>query len=122
MGDDRLLTESFFSPPVPADQIRTTPDSAQHRFHLLVVPRLTSLCSTALSDLGVLGSLEIQELQLGLIPLEKDVLSLEYEETYRKVELVRNPPATGCLRSPPPDHSKYRTETPRPSTTSHDAS
>ncbi|GAA6013482.1 hypothetical protein JCM8202_000701 [Rhodotorula sphaerocarpa] len=70
-----------------ADQIRTTPDSAQHRFHLLVVPRLTSLCSTALSDLGVLGSLEIQELQLGLIPLEKDVLSLEYEETYRKVEL-----------------------------------
>ncbi|POY72706.1 hypothetical protein BMF94_4536 [Rhodotorula taiwanensis] len=70
-----------------ADQIRTTPDPTQHRYHLLVVPRMTSLCSTILSDLGVLGSLEIQELQLGLIPLEKDVLSLEYENVWRTVEL-----------------------------------
>lgn len=78
-----------------ADQIRTTPDPTQHRYHLLVVPRMTSLCSTILSDLGVLGSLEIQELQLGLIPLEKDVLSLEYENVWRTVELVsRVPPIT----------------------------
>lgn len=56
---------------------------------------MTSLCSTILSDLGVLGSLEIQELQLGLIPLEKDVLSLEYENVWRTVELVsRVPPIT----------------------------
>lgn len=73
------------------DQIRTTPDSSQHRYHLLVVPRMTSLCTSVLSDLGVLGSLEIQELQLGLIPLENDVLSLEYEDVWRKTELVRSP-------------------------------
>lgn len=50
---------------------------------------MTTLCTTLLSDLGVLGSIEVQELQLGLIPLEKDVLSLEYEETWKKTELVR---------------------------------
>ncbi|KWU44122.1 putative ATP binding protein [Rhodotorula sp. JG-1b] len=76
-----------------ADQIRTTPDSSQHRYHLLVVPRMTSLCTSILSDLGVLGSLEIQELQLGLIPLENDVLSLEYEDVWRKTELDGDPSA-----------------------------
>ncbi|TNY17677.1 putative ATP binding protein [Rhodotorula diobovata] len=70
-----------------ADQIRATPQSNQHNYHLLVVPRMTTLCTTLLSDLGVLGSIEVQELQLGLIPLEKDVLSLEYEETWKKTEL-----------------------------------
>lgn len=53
---------------------------------------MTSLCTSILSDLGVLGSLEIQELQLGLIPLENDVLSLEYEDVWRKTELVRSRP------------------------------
>ncbi|GAA5862630.1 hypothetical protein JCM3774_001084 [Rhodotorula dairenensis] len=74
-----------------ADQIRTMPDSSQHRYHLLVVPRMTSLCTTVLSDLGVLGSLELQELQMGLIPLEQDVLSLEYEDVWRKTELDGDP-------------------------------
>ncbi|TKA57381.1 hypothetical protein B0A53_00610 [Rhodotorula sp. CCFEE 5036] len=76
-----------------ADQIRTTPDSSQHRYHLLVVPRMTSLCTSILSDLAVLGSLKIQELQLGLIPLENDVLSLEYEDVWRKTELDGDPSA-----------------------------
>ncbi|GAA6049807.1 hypothetical protein JCM3770_002171 [Rhodotorula araucariae] len=70
-----------------ADQIRATPQANQHNYHLLVVPRMTTLCTTILSDLGVLGSIEVQDLQLGLIPLEKDVLSLEYEEVWRKTEL-----------------------------------
>ncbi|GAA5892892.1 hypothetical protein JCM8208_004118 [Rhodotorula glutinis] len=70
-----------------ADQVRTTPQANQHNYHLLVAPRMTTLCTTVLSDLGVLGSIEVQELQLGLIPLEKDVLSLEYEDTWKKTEL-----------------------------------
>lgn len=56
---------------------------------------MTALCTTVLSDLGVLGSLEIQEFQLGLIPLEKDVLSLEYEDVWRKIELVRGVKMSG---------------------------
>ncbi|GAA5998387.1 tethering complex ATP-binding subunit VPS33 [Rhodotorula paludigena] len=70
-----------------ADQIRAMPQANQHNFHLLVVPRMTTLCTTVLSDLGVLGSVDVQELQLGLIPLEKDVLSLEYEDVWRRTEL-----------------------------------
>lgn len=49
---------------------------------------MTTLCKTLLSDLGVLGSIEIQEFQLGFIPLEKDVLSLEMEDVWKKLELV----------------------------------
>ncbi|BGP14406.1 hypothetical protein JCM10213_004530 [Rhodosporidiobolus nylandii] len=70
-----------------ADQIKAMPQSNQHIFHLLVVPRMTSLCTSVLSDLGVLGSLDIQEFQLGLIPLERDVLSLEADESWKKTEL-----------------------------------
>lgn len=57
-------------------------------YHLLVVPRMTTLCTSILSDLGVLGSLDVQEFQLGLIPLEKDLLSLEQDDVYRKLYLV----------------------------------
>lgn len=69
---------------------------------------MTSLCTTALSDLGVLGSIELQELQLGLIPLEDDVLSLEYEDVWRKTELVRSLSSARESRrhaelTPPPD-------------------
>lgn len=82
-----------------ADQVRTTPQANQHNYHLLVAPRMTTLCTTVLSDLGVLGSIEVQELQLGLIPLEKDVLSLEYEDTWKKTELVRPSFSLFSLRS-----------------------
>lgn len=56
---------------------------------------MTTLCTNLLSDLGVLGSLEVQEFQLGLIPLEKDVLSLESEDAWRKLALVSLPAACG---------------------------
>lgn len=58
---------------------------------MLVVPRMSAVCTQALSDLGVLGSIDIQEFQLGLIPLEKDLLSLEYDDVYRKLALVSAP-------------------------------
>ncbi len=49
---------------------------------------MTTLCTNLLSDLGVLGSIEVQEFQLGLIPLEKDVLSLESDDAWRRLALV----------------------------------
>lgn len=55
---------------------------------MLVVPRMSAVCTQTLSDLGVLGSIDVQEFQLGLIPLEKDLLSLEYDDVYRKLALV----------------------------------
>lgn len=64
---------------------------------MLVVPRMTSICTQTLSELGVLGSIDIQEFQLGLIPLERDLLSLEYDDVYRKLALVsaRASPSVG---------------------------
>ena len=50
---------------------------------------MTTLCTNLLSDLGVLGSVEVQEFQLGLIPLDKDVLSLESDDAWRRMALVR---------------------------------
>ncbi|GAA5919703.1 hypothetical protein JCM1841_000755 [Sporobolomyces salmonicolor] len=67
--------------------IKATPQPNNHIYHLLVVPRMTTLCTTVLSDLGVLGSVDVQDFQLGLIPLEKDVLSLEYEDVWKKTAL-----------------------------------
>lgn len=52
------------------------------------MPRLTEICSNLLEELGVLSSLDIQEFQLGLIPLEQDVLSLESEDVWRKLAMV----------------------------------
>jgi hypothetical protein len=71
------------------DHIQTANRSTPHVYHLLVVPRMTSICSTVLSHLGVLGSIDVQEYQLGLIPLENDVLSLESEDVWKKLCLVR---------------------------------
>ncbi|SGY50537.1 BQ5605_C001g00894 [Microbotryum silenes-dioicae] len=72
-----------------ADQIKATSssNSSSYSYHLLVVPRLTAPCQALLSDLGVFGSLDIHEFQLGLITLESDLLSLEMEDSYKRLEL-----------------------------------
>lgn len=49
---------------------------------------MTKLCMSILEDMGVLGSIEIQDFMLGLIPIDKDVLSLEYEDVYKNIMLV----------------------------------
>ncbi|GAA5991999.1 hypothetical protein JCM5350_001874 [Sporobolomyces pararoseus] len=74
-----------------AEQIQSTPKSNNHIYHLLVVPRMTSLCTTVLADAGVLGSIDIQDFQLGFIPLDKEVLSLEYEDVYKRIYLDNDP-------------------------------
>ncbi|KAM0788120.1 hypothetical protein ACM66B_001286 [Microbotryomycetes sp. NB124-2] len=70
-----------------ADHIKSAPSGAIHTYHLLVAPRMTPSCREALSNAGVLGSVDIQEYQMGLIPIDKDVLSLEHEDTLRKLAL-----------------------------------
>lgn len=51
---------------------------------------MTSLCTTILADAGVLGSIDVQDFQLGFIPLDKEVLSLEYEDVYKRIYLVNH--------------------------------
>lgn len=80
---------------------------------------MTTLCTSVLSDMGVLGSIDVQEFQLGLIPLEKDLLSLEYDDVYRKLYLVsRLLVVFSSLRRLTHGSARDRMATTRPSTTS----
>ena len=79
---------SWLTKTYPAEQIKSIPSPSTHVFHLLAVPRMTTLCTNLLSDLGVLGSIEVREFQLGLIPLDKDLLSLEIDDAWRRLALV----------------------------------
>ncbi|KAK4047784.1 Vacuolar protein-sorting-associated protein 33 [Microbotryomycetes sp. JL221] len=58
--------------------------------HLLIVPRMTPLCSQVLEDSGVLGALDIQEYPMGLVPIDRDLLSLEQDDAYRRLNLERD--------------------------------
>jgi hypothetical protein len=47
------------------------------------------VCSSVLEEEGVFGSVEVLSLPLELVPLDRDVLSLECEDSYRRIFLVR---------------------------------
>lgn len=97
-GKQHLNCRANRCPSLSSDQIKSLAANT-HQYHLLVVPRMTTVCTTLLSDLGVLGSIDVQEFQLGLIPLEKDLLSLESEDVWRKLALVSHSLVT--LANPP---------------------
>lgn len=49
---------------------------------------MTSVCASTLEDLGVLGSVDIFEFPMALIPLERDVLSMELgAQSYKDIFL-----------------------------------
>lgn len=52
---------------------------------MLMAPRLSVLCEQALKDAGVYGSVDLRALPLELVPLEKDVLSLECSDSYASI-------------------------------------
>jgi hypothetical protein len=47
------------------------------------------VCDKILEDQGVLGDVSTAEFPLYFVPLEKDVLSLELEESFTELYLVR---------------------------------
>jgi lysine-specific histone demethylase 1 len=55
------------------------------------VPRRTLLSDTLLEEAGVLGDVHIAELPLSFFPLEKDVLSLELDDSFRDLYLSKDP-------------------------------
>jgi len=57
----------------------------------MFVPRRTLVCEKILEDEGVLGDLTIGEFPLHFIPLESDLLSLELEDAFEELYLVRPP-------------------------------
>ncbi|EHA57400.1 vacuolar protein sorting-associated protein 33A [Pyricularia oryzae 70-15] len=76
-----------------ADEIRRLHRESQtgHEFHVFWVPRRTTMSDKLLEEAGVLGDVNISELPLYFFPLERDVLSLELEDSFRDLFLANDP-------------------------------
>jgi len=68
-----------------------------HDFHIFWVPRRTLMADKLLEEEGVLGDAKITELPLFFFPLEKDVLSLELEDSFKDLYLYKDPTPTFLL-------------------------
>nr|5BUZ_A Chain A, SM (Sec1/Munc18-like) protein [Thermochaetoides thermophila DSM 1495]5BUZ_D Chain D, SM (Sec1/Munc18-like) protein [Thermochaetoides thermophila DSM 1495]5BV0_A Chain A, SM (Sec1/Munc18-like) protein [Thermochaetoides thermophila DSM 1495]5BV1_A Chain A, VPS33 [Thermochaetoides thermophila DSM 1495]5BV1_C Chain C, VPS33 [Thermochaetoides thermophila DSM 1495] len=62
-----------------------------HDFHIFWVPRRTLFSDKVLEEAGVLGDANISELPLYFFPLERDVLSLELNDSFRDLYLAKDP-------------------------------
>ncbi|KAG8965490.1 hypothetical protein FRC00_001654, partial [Tulasnella sp. 408] len=75
-----------------ADQIKQLgAGSSPHTYNLILVPRRTTLCDRVLEEEGVFGEITISNYKLEFIPLEDDLLSLEWESTYKEIFLAALP-------------------------------
>jgi vacuolar protein sorting-associated protein 33A len=72
------------------EQIKRLQRSGQndHEFSIFWVPRRTLVCDQILEEEGVLGDVNIAEFPLYFVPLEKDLLSLELDESFADMYLV----------------------------------
>ncbi|KAI0200298.1 Sec1-like protein [Astrocystis sublimbata] len=61
-----------------------------HEFHIFWVPRRTLVSDKLLEEAGVLGDVSIAELPVYFFPLERDVLSLELDESFRDLYLFKD--------------------------------
>ncbi|KAH0837937.1 Sec1-like protein [Lanmaoa asiatica] len=69
-----------------ADQIkRSSKESHKYRYTLFLVPRTSTLVSRILEEEGVLGDLTISSYNLQFIPVEEDVISLEYDSAFKEL-------------------------------------
>ncbi|KAH8675374.1 Sec1-like protein [Xylariales sp. PMI_506] len=75
-----------------ADQIKRLQRESQtgHEFHIFWVPRRTLVSDTLLEESGVLGDVNIHELPLYFFPLERDVLSLELNDSFQDLFLSKD--------------------------------
>ena len=62
----------------------------EHEFSIFWVPRRTLVSNSVLEETGIIGDVSISELPLYFMPLEQDVLSLELEDSFSDLYLVRS--------------------------------
>lgn len=73
---------------VIADQIKAHhAANLKFSYTVLLVPRISTLIRRIFEDEGVLGELTLAAYDLQFIPLEDDVISLEYEHAFREIWL-----------------------------------
>ncbi|KAG6041781.1 hypothetical protein E4U41_001993 [Claviceps citrina] len=82
-----------------ANQIKRVRHQSQatHEFHVFWVPRRTLVSEQLLEEAGVLGDINISELPLFFFPLERDVLSLELDESFKDLYLSKDVTPTYLL-------------------------
>jgi vacuolar protein sorting-associated protein 33A len=68
-----------------------------HEFSIFWVPRRTLVSDKILEEAGVLGDTSIFEFPLYFIPLEKDLLSLELDDSFSDLYLRKDPTPTFLL-------------------------
>ncbi|KAI0547423.1 Sec1-like protein [Xylaria curta] len=75
-----------------ADHIKRLQRESQigHEFHVFWVPRRTLVSDKLLEEAGVLGDVNIAELPVYFFPLERDVLSLELDDSFRDLYLFKD--------------------------------
>ncbi|KAI1499172.1 vacuolar protein sorting 33A-like protein [Biscogniauxia marginata] len=75
-----------------AEQIKRLQRESQtgHEFHIFWVPRRTLVSDKLLEEAGVLGDVNISELPLYFFPLERDILSLELDDSFRDLFLFKD--------------------------------
>lgn len=72
------------------DQIKKhAKDSLKHRYTLLLVPRTSTLVARILEEEGVLGDVSISSYNLQFIPIAEDVISLECDDAFKELWVVR---------------------------------
>ncbi|RDW78094.1 putative vacuolar sorting protein [Coleophoma crateriformis] len=82
-----------------ADHIKRLQRESQtgHEFSIFWVPRRTLVSGKILEEAGVLGDVNIAEFPLYFIPMERDLLSLELEDSFRELYLHHDPTPTFLL-------------------------
>jgi hypothetical protein len=71
-----------------AEQIRSLPPGRPYEIHLVQVPRRSAYCERVLEEEGVCNDMSFGELDLGFIPVEQDVISMEDPEAFRQTKLM----------------------------------
>ena len=54
-------------------------------FHVLFAPTRTVICEQVLEDEGILEMIDVSEFQLGFVPIETDLISLEMDDFFKHV-------------------------------------
>ena len=73
------------------EQIKRLQQESQieHEFSVFITPRKTLVSNKIFEDSGVLGDLVVDEFPLYFLPLDHDLLSLELEDSFSDLYLVR---------------------------------
>lgn len=83
---------------MPLEQIQRLQrnGNVEHEISIFWVPRRTLVSNSILEEAGIIGDVNIAEFPLYFAPLEQDVLSLELEDSFGDLYLVRKS-TTSCV-------------------------